>query len=404
MCTCKVSLQAICEARRIVTNVIRQTPLVTSAKGSELMGFPVYLKLENLQKTGSFKIRGAFYKLWKLARKTTTSQVMAISAGNHAQGVAFAGQLTGIQSTIFMPQTASLFKIEKTRNYGATVITEGNTFSEAHAIAMQWLEDHNDTEFISPFDDDDIITGQGTTGLEILEQLPETKTVVVPVGGGGLISGIAIAIKEQRPDIKIIGVQSAAVPSMYDSFQKKTLVYSDETETIADGIAIKRPSKRTFGVINRYVDELIVVSEEELINALFFCLQHKHLIVEGAGVAAFAAILEQKLQTKGPVVSVVSGGNIDMKIIDSIIRKGLLNAGRYLTFKTLIKDKPGNLMNVLKLLADQEGNILSVQHTRLRSNVPLGYVEIEVSLETRNDEHVQQILNALHSSEYEIRE
>lgn len=398
---CQVTLEDILNSRSIVDRTARVTPLVSSTQCSSMLDWPVYLKLENLQRTGSFKIRGAGYKLAKLAEAGTCQAVMAISAGNHAQGVALASQLNGISSTVFMPENAPLSKIQATRRYGAEVLCRGQTFDETRQYAMEWLE-QNPVCFISPFDDDDIITGQGTCGLEILEQLPDVKTIVVPVGGGGLISGMAIAIKTLKPDVKIIGVQTDSVPSLAESFRKGKIVQPSHRPTLADGIAIKQPAERNFEVIKKYVDQMITVSEDAISRALFFAIQYKHLIAEGAGVVGLAALLEGKIEATGPTAIVISGGNIDVKLIGSIINKGMFDKGRFLIFRTLIEDTPGSLKKVLNLLAQHKGNILHIQHARFRSNIPINCTEIEVELETKDAQHAQEILDSLSSKGYQV--
>lgn len=399
---CQVTLENILEARPIVERMARITPLLSSTQCSELLGFPVHFKLENLQRTGSFKIRGAGYKLAQIAERNEAQAVMAISAGNHAQGVALASRINGIASTVFMPENAPLSKIQATKRYGAQVICKGHTFDETRQHAMEWLEAHP-VSFISPFDDDEIITGQGSCGLEILEQLPDVKTVVIPVGGGGLISGMAIAIKALKPDVKIIGVQTESVPSLAESFRKGKIVQPSHRPTLADGIAIKQPAERNFQVIQKYVDQMLTVSEDAISRALFFAIQYKHLIAEGAGVVGLAALLEGKIEATGPTAVVISGGNIDVKLLDSIINKGMLDKGRFLIFRTLIEDTPGSLKKVLNLLANHKANVLHIQHARFRSNIPLNCTEIEVELETHDAQHAQEILDSLMTKGYSIQ-
>lgn len=398
---CQVDLATIQAARQVVQEHARYTPVVTSDKCSEILGQPVYLKLESLQRTGSFKIRGASYKMAKLDAAGEHQAVMAISAGNHAQGVALAATQHGFHATVFMPENAPLSKIQATRNYGAEVLCRGQNFDEAYQAAMDWLQGHPVT-FISPFDDDDIIAGQGTCALEILEQVPDLRTLVVPVGGGGLISGMAIAIKALKPEVRIIGVQTESVPSLVASFHEGELIQPDYLPTIADGIAVKRPAQRTFEVIQKYVDEMITVSEDAISHALFFAIQYKHLIVEGAGVVGLAAMLEGQIQAEGPMVIVVSGGNIDVKLLDSVINQGMSQIGRFLTFKTLIRDQPGSLRGVLSLLAAEKANVLHIQHARFRSNIPLNCTEVEIEVETRDHEHASEIVHGLQSAGYQV--
>ncbi len=397
---CQVTLKAIQDSCEVVYATANKTPLVGSAHCSEMLGYPVYFKLENLQRTGSFKIRGASYKLDKLAKAGNTQAVMAISAGNHAQGIALASRLNGIQSTVFMPENAPLAKIHATRSYGAEVRTVGQNFQEASQFAFEWLKT-NPVDFISPFDDDDIITGQGTCGLEILDQLPEVETVVIPVGGGGLSSGMAIAIKTLKPSVKIIGVQAEAVPSMHKSYHARKLMKPSYRPTIADGIAIKEPAQRNFEVLRHYLDDMVVVSEDAISHALFFAIQYKRIIGEGAGVVGLAALLEGKIKSSGPTAIVISGGNIDVKLLDSIINKGMHNIGRFLTIKTLISDAPGSLKKVLNLLAKTKANVMNVEHARFRANIPLSQTEVEFELEIRDADHAEEIMAALARGGYE---
>jgi len=395
----EVTLDTIQAAREIVNQSARRTPLISSQRCSEQLGQPVYFKLESLQRTGSFKIRGASYKLAKLAASGGPRAVMAISAGNHAQGVALASTRNGFRATIFMPENAPLSKIQATRGYGAEVVCVGQTFEEARQHAMDWLQTHPMT-FISPYDDDDIIAGQGSCGLEVLEQLPELQTLVVPVGGGGLISGMAIAIKALKPEVRIIGVQTESVPSLTESWRQGQLVTCPNFPTIADGIAIKQPAQRNFEIISRYVDEMITVSEDAISRALFYAIQYKHLIAEGAGVVGLAALLEGQLQSAGPTVVVISGGNMDVKLLDSVINKGMNDHGRFLIFKTLISDSPGSLKQVLNLLAEHKASVLHIQHARFRSDIPLNQTEIEVEIETRDASHAEAILQGLGAAGY----
>lgn len=399
---CQVTLKDIQDAREAVYQTARVTPILDSNHCSLLLGHPVYFKLENVQRTGSFKIRGAMYKLNKLAAQGQRNAVMAISAGNHAQGVALASKLYGIHSTVFMPENAPLAKIQATRAYGAHVEAVGQNFEETRLAAMKWLESHPVT-FISPYDDDDIITGQGTCGLEALEQLPELKTLVVPVGGGGLSSGMAIAIKSLRPDVKIIGVQAEAVPNMAVSWHKGELIKPVYRPTIADGIAIKQPAQRNFEVLQHYLDDMVTVSEEAISRALFFALQYKHQIVEGAGVVGLAALMEEKIQATGPTLILFSGGNIDVRLLDSVINRGMDQIGRFLSFRTQIDDSPGSLRKVLSLLAKAKANVLHIGHARYLSSMPLNRTEIEVEVETRDNAHAQEILERLQERGYRVQ-
>ncbi|PZN12920.1 MAG: threonine ammonia-lyase [Bacillota bacterium] len=397
-----VDLPAIREAAATIAGFVHRTPLLGSAAFSELAGTDVYLKLENLQKTGSFKVRGAFNRLARLEPAARGQGVICASAGNHAQGVAMAGARLGIPVTVVMPETAPTTKVVATRGYGAEVVLYGQGYDQAYEKAME-IATARGLTFIHAFDDPLVVAGQGTVGLEILEDLPDVETVVVPVGGGGLIAGIAIAVKEQRPDVRVVGVQAAGAPALVRSFRQGRLETIERARTLADGLAVKTPRELTFRLICRYVDDMVTVSEEEIARAILLLLERAKLVAEGAGAAALAALLHHKVERPGRRTAVVvSGGNIDVNLLARIIERGLLEDGRLIRIKTLVPDRPGALQALLKVIADEGGNILSVYHDRLRHEVALGEAEVELIVETRDAEHMLRIRGALQGGGYTL--
>ena len=382
--------------------VAKVTPLDFSKSFSRLSGNDVFLKMENLQLTGSFKIRGAYNKILSLLEEDKRRGIIAASAGNHAQGVAYSATLAKIPATIVMPRSASLVKVVATRSYGAKVILHGANFDEALAYAQQ-LQRKKGYLFIHPYDDEQIIAGQGTVGLEILKQLPSVQAVLVPIGGGGLISGIASAIKALRPSVRIIGVQAIGADAMYRSFMALHLTATKTSSTIADGIAIKHPGKRTFAYIRKYVDDIVLVDDDEISSTIMHLLERAKLVVEPAGAVALAALLHKKVPfKKKKVVAVLTGGNIDIKTLDSIIRRGLIKEGRSAEFRTVLSDKPGELQKLLKLIAEQDANIISIDHNRVRPHTQIGSVDVNLILETRDDAHSQAVLRMLKKHGYEV--
>ncbi len=368
---------------------IHKTPLVFSNSLSEMFGAEIYLKAENLQKTGSFKVRGAFSKLSSLKPET---KIVAASMGNHAQGVAFAARSLGMKATIVMPLQASLVKQEASKGYGAKVILHGESLIDALNYAHS-LEQH---EFIHPFDDDAVIAGQGTIGIEVLSDLPDADVVLVPVGGGGLIAGMALAIKSLSPGTEVIGVQTVSAPSAYESFRTGKLSQVQIQPTLADGIAVGMIGTRTFGMIKEYVDDIIKVTEESIARAVILCLERKKLVVEGAGAVPLAAIIEQDERfRKRKVVLVLSGGNIDFTIIDRIIRKGLISSGRVGVFKVILDDMPGRLHRLTGIISAKGGNILNVMHDRLVQDIPFGKTLVILTLEARGFEHIKEMHTAI---------
>ncbi|HXW69109.1 MAG TPA: threonine ammonia-lyase [Dissulfurispiraceae bacterium] len=375
---------------------IHKTPLVHSNSLSEMFGAAIYLKAENLQKTGSFKVRGAFSKLSSLTPET---KIVAASMGNHAQGVAFAARSLGMKATIVMPCQASLVKQEAAKGYGAKVILHGESLMDALNYARS-LEQY---EFIHPFDDDAVIAGQGTIGIEVLNDLRDADTVLVPVGGGGLIAGMVLAIKSLAPGAEVIGVQTVSASSAYESFRagKPSLVQTQPT--LADGIAVGMVGARTFEMIKKYVDDVIKVTEESIARAVLLCLERKKLVVEGAGAVPLAAIIEQKERFRNrKVVLVLSGGNIDFATIDRIINKGLISSGRIGVFKVMLDDLPGRLHRLTGVISGQGGNILNVTHDRLVQDIPFGKTLVMLALETRGFEHITEINTAIREAGFTL--
>lgn len=392
----------IVEAAGILAGIIHRTPVDYSRTFSELTGSNVYFKTENLQKTGSFKIRGAYYKISRLTGRQRECGVVTASAGNHAQGVAYAAARAGIGATVVMPVTAPISKVEATREYGAKVVLAGSGYDEAYSRALA-VQAETGATFIHGFDDPDVIAGQGTVGLEILEQLPQVDAVVVPVGGGGLLAGTALAVKSRKPDVRVVGVQSAGAPAMYMSCRRGRWQESGPARTLADGIAVCRPGKLTFELINRYVDEVVTVDDEEIARAITMLLERSKLVVEGAGAAGLAALMQGCVSLPGAHVAVVlSGGNIDINTVSILIERGLLRSGRRVYLHALLDDRPGVLRQVLETIASMQSNIISVSHNRVDPQVPLKKARVELLLETRNREHVRSILAALREQGYQV--
>jgi threonine dehydratase len=389
-------------ARNKVGKVTLRTPMLYSDTISKLTGKEVFLKLENLQKTGSFKIRGAYYKLSQLSHSMRKRGVVAASAGNHAQGVAFASSLLGIQSTIVMPEGASIAKQMATRSYGGEVILFGQDMAESLSHARKLEEEGK--YFIHPFDDEQVIAGQGTIGLEILEEVPGVEAIVVPIGGGGLISGIATIVKKRRPKVKIIGVQAAHAPSALHSWKRKELVEVKVKPTLADGIAIGRIGEKTFPIIQKKVDEIITVREDEIASAILMLMERKRVVAEGAGATPLAALLSKRGGIEGrKVVLVISGGNIDVHLLDRIIEKGLSQTGRVVRFGVLLRDAPGALAKLSSLVAQYKANILHIIHERAAKDIPFGYSKVILVLETRGPEHIRKIKGGLREKGYILR-
>jgi len=390
-------------ARTALSDVVICTPMEESRWLSGIAGGPVMLKAENLQRTGSFKIRGAYLRMSRLTEAERANGVVAASAGNHAQGVALAARMLGIKATVFMPDGAPIPKENATRGYGAQVVFHGQNIDEA-LVAARAFEAETGAVLIHPFDHRDIVTGQGTCGLEILDQCPEVKTVLVSTGGGGFIAGIATAIKSKRPDVRVVGVQADGAASFPTSLSQGRPVALTSMATMADGIAVGCPGDVPFRAIQKHVDEVITVSEESLSRALLMLLERAKLVVEPAGAAAVAAVLDAPDRFETPAVAVLSGGNVDPLLLMRIIRHGMAAAGRYLSFKVLIPDLPGGLARLLAELADVKANVLDVVHERTSMHLHLDEVEVALQVETRGDEHATQVLSRLRECGYHVSE
>lgn len=397
-----ISIKDIKNASKIIEGKVIRTPLVHSPTLSRRFGGTVYLKLENLQKTGSFKIRGATYKLQTRMKEIGSGGVVAASAGNHAQGVALAAAQAGIPSTIIMPEWVSISKQEATRNYGGNVLIEGKTLAASLEIAREYTK--KDMSLIHPFDDVDIITGQGTIALEILEDLNDADMIIAPIGGGGLISGIATAARFIKPDIKIIGVQSAFCPSAYESLKKDKLLIVDSKASIADGITVKQLGKLTFEIIREHVDEVVLVEEKHIASAILTLLERKKILAEGAGAVSLAALMSGSVQISEnmKVVLIISGGNVDSPLLGRIISQGLAKNGRVMRFLVKLDDTPGALAGLLKRIAKLEANVLDIHHGRYIKDTPLYVSYVELELETRSYSHIEEIVRALNKCGYDI--
>jgi threonine dehydratase len=395
------TLEDIQAAREALEGVSVYTPMEESRWLSALAGGPVRIKAENLQRTGSFKIRGAYLRMSRLSPEEKALGVVAASAGNHAQGVALAAQLLGIHATVFMPEGAPIPKEKATRGYGAEVRFHGLSIDQALVAARQHAEETG-AVLIHPFDHIDIVTGQGTCGLEILEQCPEAATVIVPTGGGGFLAGIATAVKTARPDVRVVGVQAENAAAYPASLAAGRPVPLDAMSTMADGIAVGCPGEVPFQAIQRYVDEMRTVSEESLSRALLMLVERAKLVVEPAGAAAVAAMLDDPHAFATPAVVVLSGGNIDPLLLMRVIRHGLASAGRYLYFRARIPDVPGGLAQLLNELAGVSANVLDVVHERTSASLHLDEVEVQLQVETRGEEHAQRVLAHLRGCGYTV--
>lgn len=389
----RVNFADVLAARSLLEGVATVTPTRHSRWLSELTGSPVHLKCENLQRTGSFKSRGAYVRIARLTYAERTRGVVAASAGNHAQGVALAARELGAKATIFMPQGAALPKVDATRGYGADVRFSGLHVGDALAAAQEFAAETGAT-FIHPFDHEDIIAGQGTVGLEILEQVPDVETILVPVGGGGLLSGIAL-LREVRPDVKVVGVQSEAAAGYPASLERGRPVEVALGATMADGIAVGKPGALAYDLVATWADDVITVSEEALSESLMLLLERAKLLVEPAGVAGVAALLAEPDRFSGTIVSVLSGGNIDSLVLLQVVRHGLAAAGRFLMFRLHIADRPGELMRLLTHLAEQRVNVLNISHDRGSEELGVGEVEVRIQVATRGVEHRENVKRAL---------
>ncbi len=392
----------ILEASDRLKKRVRHTELIYSHHFSEKLGFSVHFKCENLQRTGSFKIRGALNFMTAQPRERLTNGVITASAGNHAQGVAFSADLLGVKAMIFMPESTPPQKVFATKDYGAEVVLTGRNFDEAYAAAVKAGKESG-ALFVHPFDDPLVMAGQGTIGLELLHELPDLATVLVPIGGGGLISGIASAIKETHPRVRVIGVEAAAAPSMHYSLKKGKIVEAPLTLSMADGIAVKKVGRNTYPIVRDLVDDVVLVEEEEIAQAIVALLERTKLLVEGAGAVTLAALLNGKIGSAvGKTVCVVSGGNIDVKTIATVVERGLLAAGRYLKLKVELEDVPGSLARLSADIAATRANIYLISHDRRSIALPLGRTEVLLELETRGYEHIEEIVEYLNGQGYDV--
>ena len=396
-----VDLEDIKDAAKLLDGVIKKTPSISAGWIEKKYGVDVTFKCENLQRAGSFKIRGAYNRIARLSAAERSKGVVAASAGNHAQGVALAAQILGIKATIFMPEGATLPKYQATVGYGAEVIFHGKTIDEALMAASEFSNETG-AVFIHPFDHEHIVAGQGTMGLEILEQNPDVKTIVVCTGGGGLLAGTALAIKSLRPDIKVIGVQAEMAAAYPPSLAAGSPQMLPKMSTMADGIAVGKPGDVPFQIIQQHVDEIRTVSEASLARALLLTLERSKLQVEAGGIAAVAAILDDPDSFEGPVVASLSGGNIDPLLLSRVLRTGLATSGRFLMVQVRLSDQPGSLAKLLACVAELGTNIIQTSHTRMNPALAISEVDVEVELETRGFEHREQILAAIVAHGFEI--
>ena len=393
-------IQDFITAKEKLSKVLLKTSLIHSPIFSKEAGNEVYIKPENLQKTGSFKIRGAYNKITNLSDEEKKKGVIASSAGNHAQGVAYGAKESGIKAVIVMPKSTPLIKVESTKQYGAEVVLHGDVYDDAFKKAKE-LEEKEGYIFVHPFDDEDVIYGQGTIALEILEELPETDIILVPIGGGGLISGIACAAKILKPEIKIIGVEPDGAASAYEAIKEDKVVELKEANTIADGTAVKKIGNITFEYIKKYVDEIITVSDYELMEAFLLLVEKHKIIAENSGILSLAAVKKLKEKNK-KVVSVVSGGNIDVLMISSMINKGLIRRDRMFNFTVNIPDKPGELAKVVDLIAEQGANVVKLEHNQFKNLSRFKDIELQITVETNGSEHIQKLTQAFEEKGYEI--
>ncbi len=395
-----VTLDKVYHAAYVLKDVVRHTELVKAPTINPTA--EIYLKPENLQVTGSFKVRGSGYMISQLSDEEKAKGVIACSAGNHAQGVALAATKYGIKSVICLPDGAPISKVEATKDYGAEVVMVEGVYDDAYAKALQ-LRDEMGYTFIHPFDAENVIAGQGTIGLEILDELPDADAIVVPIGGGGLVSGVALAAKKLRPEIKVYGVQAAGAPSMFNSIRDGKVERLDCVSTIADGIAVKEPGENTFNYVKEFVDEIVTVTEDEIATAILTLIEQHKMIAEGAGAVSVAAAMFDKIPVKGKkVVCIVSGGNIDVTILSRVIKRGLTRSGRNHNLLVELVDKPGQLKGVSNIIADKGGNVISVHHERAGEGSDINGCFLRIVLETRNFEHIKEITNALTEAGYKL--
>lgn len=391
----KPNLRDVVKARSVLRNVIRKTPLDYSNTFSKMTDCKLYLKLESLQKTGSFKVRGAYVKINSLSKQQKSNGVVAASAGNHGQGVAFASTMQKIPCTIVMPANASPAKVSATRSYGADVVLHGIIYDQSWDKAQQIAEEQGRT-LIHAFDDPHVIAGQGTIGLEILEDLPNLDAIYVPIGGGGLAAGVAIAIKSKKPNVKVIGVQSKAFPAMKVSLDKGSIVETSSGSTIADGISVKHPGELTFEILSKYIDDVVTVNDNEIVKTMFLLMERSKLVVEPAGAVGLAYLISNGNSFGGKkVVTILTGGNVDMYLLGQIVSKGLLETGRMLKISIQLVDRPGELKHVVDSIVANRVNIVEVLHDRLSQDVAVGKAKVTLSLETEDKQHTERLMKFL---------
>ena len=397
-----LNIAEVYRAAEVLKNVARHPKLVGVTKF--IQNAQVYLKPENLQLTGSFKLRGAYYKISQLSDEEKSRGVIACSAGNHAQGVALGATHNGIKSIICLPAGAPISKVEATKALGAEVCLVPGVYDDAYRKALQLQEEHGYT-LVHPFDDPLVIAGQGTIGLEIIEEMPDVEAVIVPVGGGGLISGIAFTLKTLKPDIKIYGVQTEGAPSMVESLKTNNRIRLNSVSTIADGIAVKEPGINTFDMCQKYVDEIVTVSDDEVASAILTIIEQQKLVAEGAGAVSVAAAMYNKVPIEGKkVVCIVSGGNIDVTSLNRVITRGLVKNGRDCTVTVILSDKPGQLSKVCSVIGDLGANILSVEHRRNSSNTEISGCKLHIDMETRNHDHIKQVKDGLREAGFQVED
>lgn len=395
------SVKRIEEARENLRGIILPTPIIYSDYFSQMSGNEVYIKPENYQKTGAFKIRGAYHRISKLTEEERGRGVICSSAGNHAQGVAYAAQQLGVKATIVMPNVTPLIKIEATRAYGASVILHGDVYDDAYTEARR-IQAETGAVFIHPFDDWDVIYGQGTIGLEILDELDDVDIVLVPVGGGGLISGIGLAIKEKNPNVRVIGVEPEGAQTLGHSIRKKSIVQLDMISTVAEGVAVRTPGKKTFETVQKYVDEMITIKDTELLESFTILIEKHKMIAETAGILPLAALKKLKVWGK-KIVCVVSGGNIDVVNISEMINRSLISRGRLFCFTVELPDKPGELLNISKILAEASANVLKIEHNQFKTLDRLMQVALELTVETNGHDHIASVIANLEASGYTLQ-
>ena len=395
-----LTLDKIFQASVVLKDIVRSTPIVSTSGITETC--ELFLKPENLQYTGSFKLRGSGYKIANLSDEEKAKGVIACSAGNHAQGVALAASKCGIKSLICLPDSAPISKVEATKGYGADVCLVNGCYDDAYQKALE-LKDEMGYTFVHPFDDEDVIAGQGTVGLEIVNEFADADAVIVPIGGGGLISGVAYAIKALKPSIKVYGVQAQGAPSMYNSVKHGSIECLKSVSTIADGIAVKQPGEHTYELIKDYVDDIALVSDDEIASAILTLIEKQKMIAEGAGAVSVAAAMFNKFPIEGKkVVSLVSGGNIDVSILSRVIERGLMKSGRVTSLLIELIDKPGQLKDVSRIIADLGGNVISVHHEKNGATSEVTGCYLRIDMETRNYEHVQEITKALKNEGFKL--